>query len=226
MCNSPTCPLQSNYWHKWAVPASELNVVSTPTSHARLSVKKGKIKTCASCKANNCPNTPTCKGSGNWKLCICTTHSVTENRSIQSWCILLHLISHFDSAFWKCNQLWCLAASLCICDNVWLGAKIYKIILLWCPPHVLFTMYLYEIWEQKTSRRQGNPLLPTRSRSPQTKSCVSSFWDKNGRVTTSWVRFADFLFWSDKEKHIDKTICMTYHRIIYVLILGYSWLLG
>src|SRR5882762_10677173 len=36
-------------------------------------------------------------------------------RSIQSCCILLHLISHFDSAFWKCNQLWHSAASLCIC---------------------------------------------------------------------------------------------------------------
>jgi len=48
-------------------------------------------------------------------------------RSIQSCCILLHLISHFDSAFWKCNQLWHSAASLCICHILWLGLKIIKL---------------------------------------------------------------------------------------------------
>jgi hypothetical protein len=65
--------------NKSVVPALELNVASTSTSHAGPSVKKRKTKVCASCQANNCSNTPTCKGSGNRKLCICTTHSVTAN---------------------------------------------------------------------------------------------------------------------------------------------------
>jgi len=68
--------------HKPAVPALGLNVASTSTSHPRPSVKKRKTKVCASCRANNCPNTPTCKGSGNRNLCICTTHSVTKNRRV------------------------------------------------------------------------------------------------------------------------------------------------
>ena len=51
--------------NKSVVPALELNVALTSTSHAGPSVKKQKTKVCASCQANNCPNTPTYKGSGN-----------------------------------------------------------------------------------------------------------------------------------------------------------------
>ena len=50
------------------------------TTHSGLSVKKTKTKVYTSCQTNN--NT-TCKGSGNWKgnwkLYICTTHSVSAN---------------------------------------------------------------------------------------------------------------------------------------------------
>src|SRR3984885_12912595 len=52
--------------HKPTAPASGIGVASTSTSQAGQSIQKTKTKkVCASCKANGCPNTPTCKGSGN-----------------------------------------------------------------------------------------------------------------------------------------------------------------
>ena len=49
------------------------------------------------------------------------------NRLIQSCRISSHLVSHFDFAFRKCDQLWHSAASLRICDILWLGLKIIKL---------------------------------------------------------------------------------------------------
>jgi hypothetical protein len=65
--------------HKLVTPASGIGVASASTPRTGPSTKKRKTKVCASCKFNNCPNTSTCKGSGNRKLCVCTTHPVTEN---------------------------------------------------------------------------------------------------------------------------------------------------
>ena len=78
--NPPPIPHNKTMGHRQAAPASEIGVASTSTSHAGRSIQKTKTKkACASCKANDCPNTPTCKGSGNRKLCVCTTHPVTKN---------------------------------------------------------------------------------------------------------------------------------------------------
>ena len=66
--------------HKPTAPASGIGVASTSTSNAGRSIQKTKTKkVCTSCKANGCSNTPTCKGSGNRKLCVCTTHPVAKN---------------------------------------------------------------------------------------------------------------------------------------------------
>jgi hypothetical protein len=65
--------------HKPVTPAPRIGVASSSAPHAGPSVQKRKTKVCASCKSNNCPNTSTCKGSGNRKLCVCTTHTVIAN---------------------------------------------------------------------------------------------------------------------------------------------------
>jgi len=65
--------------HKPVTPAPGIGVASTSAPHAGPSVQKRKTQVCASCKSNNCPNTSTCKGSGNRKLCVCTTHTAIAN---------------------------------------------------------------------------------------------------------------------------------------------------
>jgi len=91
------------------------------------------------------------------------------NRWVQSWRISSHLISHFDSASRKCDQLWRSAASP---SHLWHFVtrdyvhKNYKIIV--TPPVQYFTMSM-ESGKKKSPDGRGKPPSPIRPWSPQTR---------------------------------------------------------